>query len=179
MIIGVTGTYGAGKDAVAEYLISKGFNHYSLSDELRAILRELNIEESREALIKIGNELREKHGPGHVAERVAKKLKRPAVVTSIRNPKEVDTLRENEGFVMVHIDADRKIRYGRTVLRARTGDTMTFEEFVEKEEKELSGGANEQNLAACFAKADHVIMNEAKIEDLHKEIEKLLENIGA
>ena len=40
MIVGLTGTYAAGKGTVAEYLIGRGFQYYSLSDELRLLLRE-------------------------------------------------------------------------------------------------------------------------------------------
>ncbi len=35
MILGITGTFAAGKDTVAEYLKTKGFSVFSLSDAIR------------------------------------------------------------------------------------------------------------------------------------------------
>lgn len=175
MIIGITGTYGAGKDVIAEYLIGKGYNHYSLSNELREVLAERGIEESRDALIAMGNELREKHGHGHLAERVIKKAKKPAVVTSIRHPLEVETLRQESEFILLHVDADQKTRFERTTGRSRVGDITTFEEFVGKERKELAGAAHEQNLTECFKKADHVVYNDGTLMDLYQEIDIIVE----
>ena len=70
MIIGVTGSYASGKDSVAEYLIKKGFQHFSLSDEIRKELKKRKIKETRQNLIKLGNELRKKHGNEILAKRI-------------------------------------------------------------------------------------------------------------
>lgn len=177
MIIGITGTYAAGKDTVAEYLVAKGFNHYSLSDEIRQIMTELGLEETRENLIATGNKVRIEKGNEHLATRVTKKLQRPAVITSIRNPHEIKHLKTQEGFVLLHVDADREIRYARTVLRLRQGDLKTLEEFVASEEKELKGAAHSQNLTLCFEEADHVIYNNGEIEELHIQVEEVLQKL--
>jgi len=63
MIIGLTGKNGSGKTAVSEYLQSRGFEYYSLSDEIRREIRGRGLEITREILIDVGNELREKFGP--------------------------------------------------------------------------------------------------------------------
>ena len=108
MIIGVTGKYASGKDSVAEYLVKKGFIHYSLSDEIREEAKKRGLKETRENLIQLGNELREKFGSGVLAERVLLKIlmnlfpigkkineERNYVLTSIRNPEEVKVLQNN------------------------------------------------------------------------------------
>lgn len=177
MIIGITGTYGAGKDTVAQYLVTKGFNHYSLSDEIREILRELGIEETRENLIKVGNQFRKERGNDHWAIKVMEKLQRPAVVTSLRHPNEIEHLKKQSNFILLHVDAERNIRYQRSVLRARTGDVMTFKEFVEKEERELFGSANEQNLSQCFARADYIIYNNSGLRELTVQIDNVIEKM--
>src|SRR3989338_8690203 len=74
MIIGLTGTFAAGKGTLAEYLIKKGFQYYSLSDELRLLLREKGITPTRDNLIKAGNELRERNGRQFLAQLVIKRL---------------------------------------------------------------------------------------------------------
>ncbi len=56
MIIGLTGSYCSGKDTVADYIVGKsGFLHFSLSDEIRLIMKEQNIEPTRENLIVLGS----------------------------------------------------------------------------------------------------------------------------
>src|SRR3989338_3012785 len=118
MILGLTGTFAAGKGAVAEYLIGKGFQYYSLSDELRLLLREKGAMPTRDNLIAAGNKLRERHGNGFLANLVIKRLRGSpsvtnSVVDSIRNAGEIAALRELNGFSMVAVDAPVDIRYER------------------------------------------------------------------
>lgn len=48
MIIGITGTFAAGKDTVADYLKEKGFEHFSLGEELTDIANERGLAVSRD-----------------------------------------------------------------------------------------------------------------------------------
>ena len=100
MIIGLTGKNGSGKTAVSEYLKSRGFEYHSLSDAIREEIRKRGLEITREVLIDVGNELREKFGPGILAERILPSLRNDQnyVIDSIRNPQEVDVLKTPERF---------------------------------------------------------------------------------
>lgn len=63
LIIGITGTNGAGKGTVVEYLVkNKGFAHYSVSDYLGKLLKRKNKEINRDNLREIANEIRAKFG---------------------------------------------------------------------------------------------------------------------
>ena len=95
MIFGITGYYGSGKDSVARYSESKGFIHYSLSDEIRFELKEREIEITRDNLIKLGNELRAEIGPNVLANKIIKRLEpnQNYIITSIRNPHEAMELK--------------------------------------------------------------------------------------
>jgi len=42
MILGITGTFGAGKGTIVEYLKTKGFSHYSVSEDF--LIPEIKIE---------------------------------------------------------------------------------------------------------------------------------------
>ncbi len=184
MIIGLTGTYAAGKGTVAEYLIGKGFQYYSLSDELRLLLREKGIMPTRDNLIKAGNELRRKYGPGFLAELVLKRVKgapsiASAVVDSIRNTGEISALRELKGFYLVAVDAPVDIRYERARKRGTERDPKSFSEFLVQEKREMAGKNTEQQLAACIKSADFAISNDSDYKKLYKEIEKTLEQIKA
>jgi len=174
MVIGVTGLLGAGKDEVANFFVSKGFHSYSLSDELRAILRERGEEPDRDALFRLGNELRARYGTGYLASRIRQKLERPAVVTSIRNPGEVEEFRKDSDFVLLNVVAPLEMRYERVIRRRREGEeTLTLEEFRMKEARELEGSETGQKLGQVAAMADFVVENDSTLEALHARLEHL------
>ena len=66
MIIGLTGKNAGGKGEVANYFKTKYFIYYSLSDIIREEATKRGLEHSRDNLIKIGNELREKFAPNYL-----------------------------------------------------------------------------------------------------------------
>ncbi|HIG98116.1 TPA: hypothetical protein HA231_01690 [Candidatus Woesearchaeota archaeon] len=179
MILGLTGTFAAGKGAVAEYLIGRGFQYYSLSDELRLLLREKGAMPTRENLITAGNRLREKHGNGFLATLVIKRLRggpsvTNSIVDSIRNLGEIAVLKGLKGFCMVAVDAPVDIRYERARKRASARDPSSFSEFLVQQKREMVGKNNEQQLAACMAAADFTIVNDGDYKKLYKQIEKVL-----
>jgi dCMP deaminase len=177
MIIGLTGKNGAGKTAVSDYLKSRGFDYYSLSDEIRAEIRRRGLDITREVLIEVGNELREQSGPGVLAERILRNLANGQnyVIDSIRNPQEVEALRQRSDFTLLAVEADQAMRFERSRARAREGAAQTLQQFVEEEARELSSEnpANQQ-LNATRQKADLVVNNDGTLEELHRELDKLL-----
>jgi len=174
MIVGLTGAYCAGKGEAAAYLAKKGFEYFSCSDEIRSILKEKGVEPGRDAMIKEGNELRKKFGAGYLASRIARKLKKSGVVDSIRNVEEINVLRETGKFILVYIDAPPELRFERAKKRGRAGEGETFEEFMEKENRERSTEINEQQLDLCMEQADYKIMNDSSLEDLHRQIDGVI-----
>jgi dephospho-CoA kinase len=180
MIIGLTGANASGKGEAGSYLKSKGFQYYSLSDTLREEARAKGIEPSRENLIKLGNELREKNGPSVLANLTIKKIKdknNRVVIDSIRNPFEIKALRKLNGFTLIGVDAPLEMRYERAVARNRPGDPETLEEFVEKEKKENTGTSTNQQLENCLKAADVVIINDSSMEDFRKKIDETIAKI--
>lgn len=185
MIIGVVGYYGCGKDTVAEILENYGFVHISLSDMIREELKKKNIEITRENLIKEGNRLREEYGPSVLADRAIEKIKQfekegytDFVITSIRNPYEVNSLKKRDDFVLIYIEALPEIRFARVVSRHRENDPKTFEEFVTLEEKEKHNtDPTKQSISDCVKMADYTIKNNGSLNDLRVKIKKLLNEL--
>jgi len=179
MIIGLTGANASGKGEAASYLKSKSFEYYSLSDILREEADVRRIEPSRENLIKLGNELREKNGPSVLADAVVKKIKNKNnyVIDSIRNPFEIKVLRKLKGFILVGVDAPLKIRFKRAISRNRPGDSETLEEFVEKERRENIANSTNQQLENCLRLADVLIINNSSLKDFHKKIDEKIAEI--
>jgi dephospho-CoA kinase len=181
MIIGLTGSYCAGKDMIAEYLVAaRGFIHYSLSDELRAELQRQGIAPVRENLIRIGTELRASRGNGVLAHLVCSRFVagQAYVITSIRHPAEIEALRSRPDFILINVDAPAELRFQRMRNRNRPGDPETIEHFREMEQKEFQTQGSGQQLAACAALAGLTFMNDQNsLTALHERIESLLSRL--
>lgn len=173
-LIGLTGTNGSGKGETAAFFKKKGYAYFSLSDVIRDELHKEGKVDSRDNLIKKGNELRKKHGPDILARMVRKKVKGKAVIDSIRNPSEVEYLRKEKDFILLAIDAPVELRYERVQRRGRQESVSTLEEFRRKEKEEMTDSEKGQQLHSCMKMADFVIMNEGTLEDLHLKLEERL-----
>jgi dephospho-CoA kinase len=182
VIIGLTGRNASGKGTVAEYFLARGFQYQSLSDAIRVHLRSQGLEPTRDHMIAAGRSLRAEGGPGILAVRTLERIPAgtDAVVDSIRNPAEVEALRQRPDFVLLEVTADRHVRYARLSERARAGDATSYEEFVRQEEAELhSGDASAQQLNATAAMADVAVQNDGDVEALHAELDALIDRLRA
>ncbi len=97
-IIGITGTMGAGKGTVVEHLKSKGFQHYSARSYLLAELTKRGLGNDRNAMRPLANELRQKHGPAHIAEMLFQEAEvagSDAVIESLRTVGEIEALKNS------------------------------------------------------------------------------------
>jgi dCMP deaminase len=178
MIIGLTGKNAAGKGEVAKFLQERGFAFSSLSDMLREELKARKMTLTRDHLTRVGNELRERHGPGVLAERMLSTLgdSRNYVVDSFRNPSEVEAFRRRrKDFVLWAVIAQPKIRFDRIRARARESDPETLEHFLAVEAREAHNtDPSKQSLNACEKMADVRVSNNARLEGLHKRLTVLL-----
>ncbi len=182
LIVGITGTLGSGKGTVVEYLVKqKGFKHFSVRSYLSEILKNEGKETNRDNLVYIGNKLRSKFGPGYLAEQLykgAKKTNSNSIIESLRNVGEIETLRGKGNFYLFATDANPKIRYERIRKRDNETDSVSFEEFIKNESREMtSKNPNKQNLSACISMADYVFENNGTIAELYNKIESALNEI--
>jgi dephospho-CoA kinase len=178
MIIGLTGTNGAGKDTVADYFKEKGFAYFSLSDEVRAECDLRGLPKDRDTMQRVANEMRGNLGADILAKMVLEKIHlgniKNALVVSIRNPHEVEAFKAFGNFIMLAVDAPAELRYQRISSRGRTDDAVTFEKFVSQEEFERHGSPTGQQLDAVIKMANHVLINDGTREELYQKVEKIL-----
>ncbi|MBI5207471.1 MAG: AAA family ATPase [Candidatus Firestonebacteria bacterium] len=178
MIIGITGTLGAGKTTIVDYLMKKEFKHYSVRDYLIKIIEKRGMTVNRDSMVTVGNELRAKHTPSYIVEELYKEAKQKGgncIIESIRTKGEVDALRGKDEFFLIAVDADKKTRYNRITARKSATDSITFETFVADEEREMtSNDPGKQNLKVCIDLADFKIYNSGSIDDLNKKVEDIL-----
>ena len=180
VIIGLTGKLGSGKGTIAEILATKGFFSTSLSDRIREEIRSRNLDVTRERLLEVSDELRRKEGPTVLAKRTWEMVilsgKDRVVIDSIRGEAEVDYLKKQSGFFLVGVIADVATRFLRIKERGRESDPQTLEEFEKVEEKDVRSGKGlvGRNIQACLDKADFTIENNGTVEELKKQIDKII-----
>src|SRR5437773_2860580 len=176
MLIGLTGRNAAGKGEVARYLQKKSFYYYSLSDAIRDEIRSRGEEPTRDRLIIVGNELRQRYGANVLAERTLAKIEddKHYVIDSIRNPAEVEAFRAAKHFKLIRVEAPQEVRFRRILARRRESDPKTLEEFIELEKREAEGDETSQNLVKVELMADHALMNDGPLERVYPQIDELL-----
>jgi dCMP deaminase len=182
MFLGFTGPNAAGKGEAIKYLVDqRKFIAFSLSDIIRAEAKKRGLEPVRYNLITIGNELRKKEGSAVLAAMTAAKIKNmpQAVVDSIRNPFEVLELQKTlKNFKLIGINADPKVRFERSMKRARPGDAQNLDDFNKKEELENTSDPDAQQLTKCYEMADIKIDNSGTPEQLFRQLDVILSELN-
>lgn len=180
-IIGITGTIGAGKGEVVEYLKKKGFTHFSAREFILNEVRKRGLEANRDNTTSVANDLRKAGGPGYIIEslyKMAEATEKDSVIESVRAIGEVNFLRAQENFTLLAVDADPKIRYERVIERKSALDHVTFEKFLSDEQREmLSSDPTKGSISDCIKLADFKLMNDGTREELYAKVEEILEKL--
>lgn len=177
MIIGITGTNGAGKGTIVEYLIRKEFTHFSVRDFIIEEIVRRGMPVNRDSTNVVANDLRKTRHPAYLVEQLlarAQAQKGNAIIESVRAIGEAEFLK-SKGALIWAVDADRRVRYERSVLRGTALDKISFERFREQEDREMNQREKfDMNIAGVIAMADHVFANNGKPQELYAHVEKAL-----
>ena len=184
MIIGVTGTIGAGKGTVVEYLKSKGFMQYSSSKLLGELVEQEGNPKTRDFLSPMATRLQKEYPGGVVEKNYREKflIEKPenVIFEAIHRQSEANFLR-SVGGVIIGIDADLNSRYERTKLRNEgEKDQKSFEDFQKQariEDEGAGDSARDNNIRAVINNADVVLMNNGTQEELFEQVEAALKRI--
>jgi dephospho-CoA kinase len=183
LIIGITGTIGAGKGTVVDYLLKeKRFIHFSVRQFLLEKIRKQSLPENRDSMVMVANELRKLNSPSYIIDQLylqAVQTGKNAVIESIRTPGEIDSLRKKGVFYLFAVDADAKTRFERIKKRNSETDQIDFNTFIQNEQREMtSADPNSQNLQKCREMADFVFWNDGTMNELYEKVEEVLRGIG-
>lgn len=181
-IIGITGTLGAGKGTIVEYLKEHyGFRHYSVRGFLTEEAARRGLPINRDTFVVVANDLRKQHSPSYITDELygqALVAGGNAVIESVRTPGEVLSLRRKAHFLLFAVDADPQIRYSRVVSRNSETDHVSFDIFIQNEQREMSStDPNHQNIGACMKMADYIFQNNGNFDILYSQIDEIMKQL--
>lgn len=182
IVIGITGTLGAGKGTIVDFLVNeKGFQHFSVRQYLTDEILTRKLPVNRDSMTSVANDLRKNHSPSFITDELFKKALitgQNCVIESIRTPGEIESLKHKGNFCLLAVDADPAIRFERIKIRQSETDQIDFQTFLSNEAREMDSlDPNHQNLRKCIEMADFVFKNNGTIDELTAEIEKSLKQI--
>ena len=183
LIIGITGTLGAGKGTIVDYLVQeKGFVHFSVRGFITEEITRQGLPVNRDSMVTVANKLRADNSPSYIIDQLydqALLTGKNCIIESIRTPGEVKSLREKGNFVLFAVDADPMLRYDRIVMRNSETDRISFATFIANEEREMqSNDPAKQNIGKCIEQADQIFYNNSTVPDLYIRLETELEQLG-
>ncbi len=166
---------GAGKSIIAAGLKEKGFEVFNMGDAIRAEAKRRNLEPTGKNLGKLMLELREKNGPGVVAELTQPNITNSSssivIIDGVRSNHEIEVFKKIGTVKLLLIEATSDTRFNFLHERDRSDDPKTRKLFDERDKREIDVG-----LSGSIASADETISNsnltkEELIEKAYKTIQ--------
>ena len=180
LIVCLTGMPGSGKSTIVSALKAMGLETLNLGDGVRAEAKRRNLEPSGDNLGKLMLELREKNGPGAIAELLTEPIKnsqsKVIIIDGVRSTAEIEVLKNVGSVKLLSIEASADTRYKFLSARGRSDDPKTREKFEERDSREIGVGLGESIAIADETISNNNITLDELIELAHKVIEKWIDN---
>ncbi len=145
-----------------------------MGDIVREEATRRKLSHTPKTLGKIMLDLRKKFGPAVIAIRCKEKIQKLEenciVIDGARSEAEIEYFRQIfECVIVVAVHSSPKVRFQRLVERGRPDDAFTWENFRERDSRELDVG-----LGRVIAQADMILVNDGEPEDLKQRVLELL-----
>ncbi len=186
MILGITGTIGAGKGTVVEYLVTKGYKHYSMRAAIVEEIEKRGLPVNRVTMNEVATDMRRKHGASYFSDllrgRAVAEGSKDLIIESIRTTMEAEKIKGLGGFILV-VDAPESIRYERIQGRGSVTDHVSLEEFRAQEAREMTSenldDPSFMNIRGVMDMADATIVNDGTLEEMHQKVDAVLLDLHA
>ncbi len=167
VFICVAGMPGAGKTVVAKSLSKLADKLVVMGDLVREEARRRGLKVKPRVLMQLAEDLRRERGPAVVAKLLLERLReeRVVVVDGVRSLHEIEEFRKSGEVIIVAVHASPKTRFERLRKRGRKDDPRDWEQFRERDLRELRLGLGE-----VIALADIMLVNEDMSEALLSEL---------
>jgi dephospho-CoA kinase len=169
---------GAGKSTIADGLKSKGYEIINMGNAVRNEAKRRNLEPTGPNLGKLMLELREKNGPGAVAELVKPEIENSKsnviIIDGIRSSPEIEVLKNYGKVKLLAIHASTNTRFGFLQNRGRSDDPKTKENFEERDTRELGVGISNPIALSDDAISNNNLTKEELVDLSFKKIEEWL-----
>ena len=171
--LGLVGPIASGKGLLSDFLVEKGFEYVSLSDQVRLELKRRGMQVTRENMQDVGDEMRRLHGNCYWADLAMCAVKDPSrnlVFDSIRNPGEIRSLRSLMDIKIIGVlwYQDRAKRRGED-----NPDMSVFIE-VSLRDRGINQQTYGQQVDECLKMADIIFQNSGHKDDVLHEISNYL-----
>ncbi len=179
LIVCLTGMPGAGKSTIAEGLKPKGYEIINMGNTVREEARKRNLTPSRSNLGKLMLELREKNGPGAVAELVKPQIESSTsnviLIDGVRSNDEIKVLKKVGNVKLLAIHASTNTRFDFLQKRGRSDDPQTKEHFEERDNRELGVGISNSIALSDYAISNIGLTKDELIESAYEIIQSWVE----
>ncbi len=180
LIVCLTGMPGSGKSTIVSALKSKGIETLNLGDGVRAEAKRRNLEPSGENLGKIMLQLREKNGPGAIANLLTNQIQNSKsniiIVDGVRSIAEIEVLKNVGSVKLLSIEATAETRFKFLKARGRSDDPETKEKFAERDNREISVGIDKSISIADETISNNDLTLDELTELAHTVIKKWIDN---
>jgi dephospho-CoA kinase len=172
-VIAIAGMPGSGKAVVSKAASLRKIPVLICGDIVREETKRRGLAPTPENTGKVMLTIRREEGPAVVADRLLPKIESSTaqlvIVEGVRSMDEVNALRRNHTVKIVAVHSSPETRYERLVTRGRSDDPKSWEEFAERDMRELGVG-----IGSVIALAQEMLINEGSFEDLSAAAEALL-----
>ncbi|MCS7368162.1 MAG: AAA family ATPase [archaeon GBS-70-058] len=161
----LTGMPGSGKTTISEFVKEMKIPVIAMGDVVREEAKVRGMEPTPKNLGKLMIEMRKKMGANIIAKKCVEKIKelnsKIILVEGVRSLEEIEEFKKIGDVKVIAVHSSPKTRYERLFRRGRCDDPKSWEEFKERDLRELDIG-----IGKVISLADEIIINEGTIEDL-------------
>ncbi|MEM0448323.1 MAG: AAA family ATPase [Methanomassiliicoccales archaeon] len=175
-IIVLTGMPGSGKEEFVQVGISMGYDVVRMGDVVREEAKRLGVINNDKNIGGFAHSERLKYGYDIWAKRTIPHIHHEkTIIDGSRGLDELSVFKEafKDAVKVVAIHTSPKPRFERLQRRGRADAPNNFEEFEERDKRELSWG-----IGSLIALADIMLVNESTLECFKRSVRSLLEELS-